>query len=256
MREATLPIAALIAAYVAAGPALELIARRLRRGWGALFVATGTAILSYVFMGIVAAWPAAIVAGAVAFIASALDYEARGAGAWLWIRAGAVVALAAIGGWLVPALHAGAADASGAIGGPWWPPEIYVFMLVVAGAYVTVEWGCPWVERAIQPFASGIVDVDVSAQGLPNGGRMIGRLERLLIFLFVLIGAPTAIGFLVTAKSILRFGEIKDRESHRMAEYIIIGTLMSFGFAIVSAYLVRLVLGEMPNLSNLGRSND
>jgi len=70
--------------------------------------------------------------------------------------------------------------------------------------------------------------------GLKDGGKQIGRLERALIFAFILVGEPTGIGFLVAAKSILRFEEAKQQP---VAEYVIIGTLWSFGLAIVLSWL-------------------
>lgn len=82
--------------------------------------------------------------------------------------------------------------------------------------------------------------------GLPRGGRTIGYLERLLIFLLVMAGQFSAIGFLVTAKSILRFGTVSnDREA---TEYVIIGTLASFGWAIALAMATDSLLGGLPPL--------
>lgn len=78
--------------------------------------------------------------------------------------------------------------------------------------------------------------------GLENGGKIIGYLERGLIFLFILMEYPGGIGFLIAAKSILRFGEVKDRENRMQAEYIIIGTFMSYGYGILIAYLTCVVL--------------
>jgi len=74
-----------------------------------------------------------------------------------------------------------------------------------------------------------------SSRGLTNGGRVIGQWERALVFIFVFMGQPTAIGFLIAAKSIFRFGELMDRRNRMEAEYITIGTLMSFGMAIAIA---------------------
>ena len=51
-------------------------------------------------------------------------------------------------------------------------------------------------------------------------GQYIGQLERTLIFLFVLIGQPTGVGFLVAAKSVFRFGDLKEHEDRMEAEYI------------------------------------
>jgi hypothetical protein len=47
------------------------------------------------------------------------------------------------------------------------------------------------------------------------------------------------VGFLIAAKSILRFGEIKDIKQRLEAEYIIIGTFMSFGYGLLIAFLTK-----------------
>ena len=57
--------------------------------------------------------------------------------------------------------------------------------------------------------------------------------------LFLLINQPTGIGFLIAAKSILRFGEIKNASERRVAEYIIIGTFLSFGCALLISVLTQ-----------------
>lgn len=75
---------------------------------------------------------------------------------------------------------------------------------------------------------------DMPIEGLKNGGKLIGQLERMLVLILILIGQPLGIGFLVTAKSILRFEESK---VHLVAEYVIIGTLLSFTLAIAFSSL-------------------
>jgi len=70
------------------------------------------------------------------------------------------------------------------------------------------------------------------ALGLDKAGLWIGRLERLLILTFVLIGRFEAIGLLIAAKSILRFGEGSSPGKRKEIEYILIGTLLSFTLAI------------------------
>ncbi len=84
-------------------------------------------------------------------------------------------------------------------------------------------------------------DVPAPREGLAHGGKIIGWLERALIFFFVLIGKPEAVAFLVAAKSVFRFGELT-KDSRKEAEYILIGTLMSFGWAIPVAWLTRYLL--------------
>ena len=63
-----------------------------------------------------------------------------------------------------------------------------------------------------------------------------------MIFVLILAGQPSAIGFLIGAKSLFRFGEIGAGASRKEVEYIIIGTLMSFLVALVVSYLTRLAL--------------
>lgn len=74
---------------------------------------------------------------------------------------------------------------------------------------------------------------------LPAGGRMIGYAERLLIVAFVLLGAYEAVGFLVAAKSILRFSE--SRKDKKMAEYVLVGTLLSYLLAVAVGVALRLL---------------
>jgi hypothetical protein len=74
------------------------------------------------------------------------------------------------------------------------------------------------------------------SSGIPDAGRLIGQLERTLILFLVIAGVPSGIGLLVAAKSILRFGEVKEPENREMAEYVLIGTLASFAFAVPAAY--------------------
>lgn len=72
-----------------------------------------------------------------------------------------------------------------------------------------------------------------------NAGKYIGILERLFIFFFVLINFWEGIGFLLAAKSIFRFGDLKESKDVRLTEYILIGTLLSFGLGILCAMLYK-----------------
>ena len=59
---------------------------------------------------------------------------------------------------------------------------------------------------------------------------------------FILLGSYEAIGFLMAAKSIFRFGELKDKNEIKRTEYVLLGTLMSFTIAVVVALGVKLLL--------------
>jgi magnesium-transporting ATPase (P-type) len=73
---------------------------------------------------------------------------------------------------------------------------------------------------------------------LQEAGRYIGMLERLLIFLFVCTHHFEAVGFLLAAKSIFRFGDLKDAHDIKLTEYVLIGTLLSFGIALLVSLVV------------------
>jgi hypothetical protein len=74
---------------------------------------------------------------------------------------------------------------------------------------------------------------------LNEAGKWIGIFERVLVFTFVISSHFEGIGFLIAAKSILRFNDIKGQEARKEAEYILIGTLMSFSFSILIGLVIR-----------------
>lgn len=78
-----------------------------------------------------------------------------------------------------------------------------------------------------------VFNYPVPKGGLKDAGKYIGILERLFIFLFIVISFWEGIGFLLAAKSIFRFGDLKESKDVKLTEYILIGTLVSFGIAIV-----------------------
>lgn len=83
-----------------------------------------------------------------------------------------------------------------------------------------------------------------------NAGTYIGILERLFIFLFVVINFWEGIGFLLTAKSIFRFGDLKENKDIKLTEYILIGTLLSFGIGILIS-LSYLKILELLSISSI-----
>ncbi len=73
---------------------------------------------------------------------------------------------------------------------------------------------------------------------LTQAGKYIGILERILIFIFITTGNIQGVGFLIAAKSVFRFGDLKESKDRKLTEYILIGTLLSFGIAITISLLV------------------
>lgn len=73
---------------------------------------------------------------------------------------------------------------------------------------------------------------DGNNTSLKNAGKYIGILERLFVFLFVVTSNWEPIGYLLAAKSIFRFGDLKKSKDRKLTEYILIGTLLSFAIAM------------------------
>ena len=83
----------------------------------------------------------------------------------------------------------------------------------------------------------------INAAGVRGAGAIIGFLERGLVLTFVLLHQYTAIGLVLTAKSIARYKELDNR---RFAEYFLIGTLSSVLIAILIGVIVKWLLQLSP----------
>jgi hypothetical protein len=140
-----------------------------------------------------------------------------------------------------------APPAGGIFGTSLWPTastltdQIPALMALIAGFILATRAGGFAIGLYMTPWS------EASPKGLPGGGRAIGLLERGLIFLLVLTGQAASIGFLIAAKSVLRFGAVGDDRA--VSEYVIIGTLASFGWAIAAAFAT---LAYLTLLSPLG----
>lgn len=103
-------------------------------------------------------------------------------------------------------------------------------IIIAVGGFVATVQGAGFF---VGKFTKRLLEENkLELDGLVGGGKWIGQLERALIYVFIFIGHPAGIGFLVAAKSILRFEESKKQ---KLAEYVLIGTLMSFSLAIALA---------------------
>lgn len=78
--------------------------------------------------------------------------------------------------------------------------------------------------------------------GHQNAGRLIGYLERFIVFTLIIYQQYGAIAFVIAAKSLARFQDINDKR--QTAEYYLIGTLLS----VVSAFIAALLLGFGSNV--------
>ena len=82
---------------------------------------------------------------------------------------------------------------------------------------------------------------DGEDESLHRAGQYIGVLERLFVCEFVALGNLQAIGFLIAGKSVFRFGDLRKARDRKLTEYILIGTLLSFGLAMGTGLFLNLM---------------
>ena len=95
--------------------------------------------------------------------------------------------------------------------------------------------------------AGYLIDLYIKAKGFvkddknekSNRGLTIGILERLIVMTLVVLDQYEAIGFLIAAKSLLRFA---DKEPEVKSELVLIGTLLSFAIAMLVGLAVDWML--------------
>lgn len=74
---------------------------------------------------------------------------------------------------------------------------------------------------------------------LVRAGAMIGYMERILIFTFILLEQYAGVGFILALKAAYRF---KDTDNHAKAEYLLMGTFLSLILTLaVGAFVVQLL---------------
>jgi hypothetical protein len=83
------------------------------------------------------------------------------------------------------------------------------------------------------------------SKSLKDAGKWIGIIERTLVLTFIFLQQWSAIGFLLAAKSVFRFGDLKDGTQQKKTEYILIGTFLSFTFSVAMGILVRFLLEKV-----------
>jgi len=119
---------------------------------------------------------------------------------------------------------------------PTWLPETKVLLWIVAFVFCLRPANF-FIQNIFKDAKISIPDGG-KEDNLPNAGHVIGNVERMLTLVFVMLGQYEAIGFLLAAKSLLRFRETDTVKS----EYVLVGTLLSFGIAILLGVAVKLVI--------------
>lgn len=112
------------------------------------------------------------------------------------------------------------------------------FLAILIGYLLVIFPAGFLIGKATQRWHSEIM-VNGESNSLEAAGRYIGIFERILVLTFILTQNFSAIGFLIAAKSILRFSDKTDAGARKQTEYVLIGTLMSFAITILIGLLVR-----------------
>lgn len=115
------------------------------------------------------------------------------------------------------------------------------FWRVTCGALFLTLPVAHMIRGLLTPWTKEMDDAEPLA-ALPRAGQYIGMLERLIAYGFLLMGMWQAVGFLLAAKSVFRFNDLTRAKDRRLTEYVMVGTLLSFGIA----YAVALMVGPLP----------
>lgn len=115
---------------------------------------------------------------------------------------------------------------------------ITVDHLIIVGAYLLV----------LKPTSILVVllllpyNLENGDTQIPKAGKLIGYIERAVILTLIFVNQYTAIGFIIAAKSVLRYGESGGKNT-KLNEYVLLGTLASFGIVLLVGILARFALG-------------
>lgn len=128
-------------------------------------------------------------------------------------------------------------EISAAVHNIWNSSQI---LLIVVG-YLIILWPTGFFIGKLTSTLRAHIESDGQA-GLDEAGFWIGCLERLFVYSLVLTHQLAAISILIGVKSIYRFGAIRETERRKEAEYILIGTLISFAAAMAIGYIVSALI--------------
>ncbi len=115
--------------------------------------------------------------------------------------------------------------------------DLFDLLVVVIGAALLLtpaNFAVRWILRKAR---------GVALPAAAGAGRWIGGMERLLIYILVLMGEPGAAGLVAAAKSLLRFPEITGVNSEISPEYVLVGSLASWLLAFAVAAVAATLIG-------------
>ncbi|TDD47948.1 hypothetical protein [Saccharopolyspora elongata] len=119
-------------------------------------------------------------------------------------------------------------------------------IIICSGYLGATFFGDLIVSHAVGPLlANASGDESDDAKKLKNAGAHIGWIERAIFFPLFAGGVAAAAAIAFTAKSLVRLPSIR-KDSHNMAEYVLVGSMLSALVAMLFAIMTRLALGMSP----------
>lgn len=122
-------------------------------------------------------------------------------------------------------------------------PFIKIFLFFVVFAVILFNVG----NIIIRKVLSNRKPSDWPSDNL-NNGRMIGILERLMVFLAIIIQQWTLIAIVVALKTIARYSALDGKEK---SEYFLIGSMFSLLWAIVLGLIFVFIIKEIEYFEEL-----
>lgn len=113
---------------------------------------------------------------------------------------------------------------------------LYLFLCKPVSLLITLS---------LTKYTAQFNEAEKENEGLASAGELIGYFERGLIATFILLGQFAGVGFLLAAKSVFRFGDMRRQSDRKLTEYIMLGTLFSFSFGIAVGKLADYLLSAL-----------
>jgi len=109
------------------------------------------------------------------------------------------------------------------------------FLAAVAGFIFCYTPANIFIKHILNICKIEIPEENQDKNDLPKAGKVIGITERFIVLILIITGQISIIGFVLASKSILRINDIKK------GEYVLVGTLLSFAFAIFTGILINYI---------------
>ncbi|NLM24796.1 MAG: DUF3307 domain-containing protein [Firmicutes bacterium] len=113
------------------------------------------------------------------------------------------------------------------------PFSITTFLSWILALLIIAKPACTTIRKILYNYKP---IMDESESGHPNAGALIGILERTIILLLLYNYQYSAIGFVLTAKSIARYNKIV--EDAKFSEYYLLGTLLSVLLVLLTHLII------------------